>query len=81
MLLKVAGIGPTILPKSVMNSFPLLEIEMMDFDDTGFQYEVGVVWLQTGICLKVPATSLNSCSLRNDDLEANKEKGKTKTAP
>lgn len=46
MLLKVAGIGATILPKSVMSSFPLLEIEMMDIDDTGFQYEVGVVWLQ-----------------------------------
>ena len=44
--LVVAGIGATILPKSVMSSFPLREIEMMDIDDTDFQYEVGVVWLQ-----------------------------------
>lgn len=42
----VAGIGATILPKSVMSSFPISEIKMLDILDTTFQSEVGVVWLK-----------------------------------
>lgn len=44
--LVVAGIGATILPKSVMSSFPISEIDMLDISDTSFLSEVGVVWLQ-----------------------------------
>ncbi len=44
--LVVAGIGATILPKSVMSSFPIDEIDMLDISDTSFLSEVGVVWLR-----------------------------------
>jgi len=44
--LVVAGIGATILPKSVMSSFPISEIRMLDIPDTSFQSEVGIVWLK-----------------------------------
>ncbi|MBP1934538.1 LysR family transcriptional regulator [Ammoniphilus resinae] len=44
--LVVAGIGATILPKSVMSSFPILEIKMLDILDATFQSDVGIVWLK-----------------------------------
>lgn len=44
--LVVAGIGGSILPKSVMSSFPISQIKMLDITDTSFQSEVGVAWLQ-----------------------------------
>ncbi|CAM3019961.1 LysR family transcriptional regulator [Paenibacillus sediminis] len=44
--LVVTGIGATILPKSVMSSFPISEIKMLDIPDTSFQSEVGIVWLK-----------------------------------
>jgi DNA-binding transcriptional LysR family regulator len=44
--LVVSGIGATILPKSVMSSFPISEIRMLDIADTSFQSEVGIVWLK-----------------------------------
>ncbi|HJV45283.1 MAG TPA: LysR family transcriptional regulator [Bacillota bacterium] len=44
--LVVAGIGATILPKSVMSSFPIGEIKMLDILDATFQSDVGIVWLR-----------------------------------
>ncbi len=44
--LVVAGIGATILPKSVMSSFPISEIDTLDISDTSFLSEVGIVWLK-----------------------------------
>lgn len=46
LALVVAGIGATILPKSVMASFPLAEIKLLDITDTSFQSEVGIAWLR-----------------------------------
>ncbi|UUZ91377.1 LysR family transcriptional regulator [Paenibacillus sp. P25] len=46
LALVVAGIGATILPKSVMASFPLTNIAMFDIDHPGFYSEVGIVWLK-----------------------------------
>lgn len=44
--LVVAGIGAAILPKSVMSSFPIAAIDMLDITDTSFLSEVGIVWLR-----------------------------------
>lgn len=44
--LVVAGIGATILPKSVMSSFPISEIKMLDILDATFQSDVGIIWLR-----------------------------------
>jgi DNA-binding transcriptional LysR family regulator len=44
--LVVSGIGATILPKSVMSSFPISEIKILDITDTSFHSEVGIVWLK-----------------------------------
>lgn len=44
--LVVAGIGATILPKSVMASFPISQIKLLDLTNTSFQSEVGIVWLK-----------------------------------
>ncbi|MBW7477213.1 LysR family transcriptional regulator [Paenibacillus oenotherae] len=41
-----AGIGATILPKSVMASFPLNNMRMYDITNAEFQSDVGIVWLQ-----------------------------------
>lgn len=41
-----AGIGATILPKSVMASFPLNNTRMYDIANVEFQSDVGIVWLQ-----------------------------------
>ncbi|MGZ9585789.1 LysR family transcriptional regulator [Paenibacillus marinisediminis] len=41
-----AGIGVTILPKSVMSSFSLSNIKMYDITNTDFESEVGIVWLK-----------------------------------
>jgi LysR family transcriptional regulator, salicylic acid-responsive activator of bsdBCD len=46
MALVVEGIGATIVPKSVMSSFPMLEVNMLDIPETTFQSEVGIVWLR-----------------------------------
>ncbi|MBC2727243.1 LysR family transcriptional regulator [Desulfosporosinus sp.] len=44
--LVIAGIGAIILPKSVMSSFPIAEIKILDILDTPMQSEVGVIWLK-----------------------------------
>ncbi|WP_141433995.1 LysR family transcriptional regulator [Bacillus sp. 03113] len=44
--LVVAGIGVTILPKSVLSSFPISDIELFDMPDTTVQSDVGIVWLK-----------------------------------
>jgi len=41
-----AGIGLTILPKSVMTSSSLPDIATLPIAETGFQSEVGIVWLK-----------------------------------
>ncbi|QAY67625.1 LysR family transcriptional regulator [Paenibacillus protaetiae] len=40
------GIGATVFPKSVMESFPLDAIAMLEISDADFQSEVGIIWLQ-----------------------------------
>jgi len=40
-----AGIGATVLPKSVTSSLPLAGIRMLDITDAHFESEVGLVWL------------------------------------
>lgn len=44
--LVASGIGATILPKSVMASFPLSEIKMLPIDDIHSESDVGIVWLK-----------------------------------
>ncbi|OPA79278.1 LysR family transcriptional regulator [Paenibacillus selenitireducens] len=44
--LVAAGIGATVLPKSVMSSFPLNNIHMFDILHADFQSDVGIVWLK-----------------------------------
>ncbi|WP_019004131.1 LysR family transcriptional regulator [Cohnella laeviribosi] len=44
--LVAAGIGMTILPKSVMASFPHPDIATVAIADTVFKSEVGIVWLK-----------------------------------
>lgn len=44
--LVAAGIGATVLPKSVMSSFPLNNIRMFDILYADFQSDVGIVWLK-----------------------------------
>ncbi|RNB87077.1 LysR family transcriptional regulator [Brevibacillus fluminis] len=46
LALVVAGIGATIMPKSVMDSFPLAQIKLLEITDTSFQSEVGIAWLR-----------------------------------
>ncbi|GAB2676583.1 LysR family transcriptional regulator [Paenibacillus thermoaerophilus] len=41
-----AGIGATILPKSVMASFPIPSIRMVELTDADFYSDVGIVWLK-----------------------------------
>ncbi|WP_276355870.1 LysR family transcriptional regulator [Cohnella caldifontis] len=44
--LVTAGIGATILPKSVTASFPLASIAAYELTDSDFRSEVGIVWLK-----------------------------------
>ncbi|MBT2722684.1 LysR family transcriptional regulator substrate-binding protein [Bacillus sp. ISL-46] len=44
--LVVPGMGATILPKSVMSSFPISEIKMLVILDATFQSVVGIVRLR-----------------------------------
>ncbi|MFC5528850.1 LysR family transcriptional regulator [Cohnella yongneupensis] len=44
--LVAAGIGATILPKSVIASFPLADIAACDIENTDFHSEIGLVWLK-----------------------------------
>ncbi|WP_422657020.1 LysR family transcriptional regulator [Paenibacillus sp. EC2-1] len=46
MSLIASGIGITIFPKSVMSSFPVNVVQMLDIVDADFQSEVGIVWLK-----------------------------------
>ncbi|MDB5084379.1 MAG: LysR family transcriptional regulator [Bacilli bacterium] len=57
--LVVAGIGASILPKSVMSSFPIAEIQMLDIPDTSFQSDTGVVWLKNRYLSKSARTFIN----------------------
>ncbi|WP_078429226.1 LysR family transcriptional regulator [Alkalihalobacterium alkalinitrilicum] len=41
-----SGIGATILPKSVMDSFPIPEIKQLEISDTSFESDVGILWLK-----------------------------------
>lgn len=41
-----SGIGVTILPKSVMSSFPLTNVRMLDMTNDDFYSDVGIVWLK-----------------------------------
>jgi len=56
--LVVAGIGATVLPKSAMSSFPLTEIQMLDINDTSFEYEVGILWHRNRYLSKSAQTML-----------------------
>ncbi|MCD1258390.1 LysR family transcriptional regulator [Paenibacillus athensensis] len=40
-----AGIGATVLPKSVTSSFPLAGIRLLDIADAQFESQAGLVWL------------------------------------
>src|SRR5690606_39235337 len=44
--LVAAGIGATILPKSVLASFPLTNIVMYEMTHTPFYSEVGLIWIK-----------------------------------
>ncbi|RUS49029.1 LysR family transcriptional regulator [Cohnella sp. AR92] len=44
--LVAAGIGVTLLPRSVIDSFPLSDIIVCSITDADFQSEVGIVWLK-----------------------------------
>ncbi|WP_040949054.1 LysR family transcriptional regulator [Gorillibacterium massiliense] len=44
--LVAAGIGATVLPKSVMASFPLASIRVLALSDVELQSDVGIVWLK-----------------------------------
>lgn len=44
--LVAAGIGATILPKSVMTSFPISVIRMLAIADADFRSDVGILWLK-----------------------------------
>ncbi|GIO15011.1 HTH-type transcriptional regulator BsdA [Cohnella xylanilytica] len=44
--LVAAGIGATVLPKSVVASFPSANIAVFDLPKTGFRSDVGLVWLK-----------------------------------
>ncbi|MFE5317892.1 LysR family transcriptional regulator [Paenibacillus sp. NPDC056579] len=46
MALVEAGIGVTVFPKSVMTSFPLPNIRVLNIIDAEFQSDVGLVWLK-----------------------------------
>ncbi|UNK16452.1 LysR family transcriptional regulator [Paenibacillus sp. N3/727] len=46
MSLVATGIGATIFPKSVMSSYPVSVVQMLDIEDADFQSEVGIVWLK-----------------------------------
>ncbi|MFD1953264.1 LysR family transcriptional regulator [Paenibacillus thailandensis] len=46
MAMVAQGIGVTVFPKSVMDSFPLSAIAMLEISDASFLSEVGVVWLK-----------------------------------
>ncbi|MCM2534710.1 hypothetical protein NDK43_23150 [Neobacillus pocheonensis] len=66
----VAGIGATILPKSVIFTFPISEIKMLDILDATFQSNDGIVWLRKRLltksarALKILLRKINyNCSL------------------
>ncbi|PUA37670.1 LysR family transcriptional regulator [Paenibacillus elgii] len=40
-----AGLGATVLPKSVMTAFPLPSIRTLPLSDADFQSDVGILWL------------------------------------
>lgn len=42
----VAELGVTILPKSVLSSFPISDIELFDLPDITVQSDVGIIWLK-----------------------------------
>lgn len=44
--LVAAGIGATILPKSVTASFPLADITACELENTDFYSQIGLVWLR-----------------------------------
>lgn len=44
--LVVAGFGASIMPKSVLSSFPIPEIRTIELFDAAFQSDVGIVWLK-----------------------------------
>ncbi|MBB6671191.1 LysR family transcriptional regulator [Cohnella nanjingensis] len=46
LALVAAGIGATLLPKSVLTSFPLTDIRMFELASAGFESDVGIVWLK-----------------------------------
>ncbi|TGA98927.1 LysR family transcriptional regulator [Sporolactobacillus shoreae] len=44
--LVIAGIGVTILPKSVLSAFSVADIELFDLPDITVQSDVGLIWLK-----------------------------------
>lgn len=46
LALVASGIGATVMPKSVMESFPLSNIQMLGIADVELQSEVGILWLK-----------------------------------
>jgi len=46
LALIAAGIGATILPKSVITSFPLMNIRMVELSHEPFYSEVGLIWIK-----------------------------------
>ncbi|MET1249415.1 LysR family transcriptional regulator [Sporolactobacillus sp. STCC-11] len=44
--LVIAGIGVTILPKSVLSAFSVADIKMFELPDITIQSDVGIIWLK-----------------------------------
>ncbi|MBO7743338.1 LysR family transcriptional regulator [Paenibacillus sp. MWE-103] len=46
MSLIASGIGATVFPKSILNSFPYGDVTMLPIRDANFQSDIGILWLK-----------------------------------
>ncbi|MTT31397.1 LysR family transcriptional regulator [Terrilactibacillus sp. BCM23-1] len=65
--LVIAGIGVTILPKSVLSSFSISDIELFDLPDITVQSEVGIVWLKNRYLSKSARRFIELFELDNEE--------------
>ncbi|MBP2001021.1 DNA-binding transcriptional LysR family regulator [Paenibacillus shirakamiensis] len=61
--LVAAGIGATVLPKSVMRAFPIPAIRILPIIDATFHSEVGLVWVKDRYLSKSAQRFIQECAI------------------
>ncbi|MCQ2010197.1 MAG: LysR family transcriptional regulator [Sporolactobacillus sp.] len=65
--LVIAGIGVTVLPKSVLSAFSVADIDLFELPDITVQSDVGIIWMKNRYLTKKARQFIELFKAKNED--------------